>query len=673
MTRRRLVFLAAPLVTAFTLALFLFAAPSSLPSPASVVRLATTSSSSSAVGIPATQDRLPLWHDFGAIKARTRPVSSQVLATFGLAHLLADKTLPDSLFEDIWLTSAFLDTRPLVVGATPEVALIGAARSELGREGWSYEARSDTPLECHIAVRTRRGDDRFIVTPSLLTPMPDSHGRDKNKVPVIWTCPLWPRGATDDEFDWHGADIFVTLAKPALPPPPSAFVPVTNLPPIPKNHNEGLGHGAVCIQPIVGDTYAYSFPDFLQYYKALGFSDFYAYLLDPGPILLGVIAELVRNPLPGITVHPIRWTLPREWLKSTKPYMVDPRDWGIPGMEILSGEEEAKYAYSGGAPPKLDVDIWAFYQNGAHFDARFESYRAMAASARWTALVDLDEFLLLRPPSGIWPPPEVTSNPFTNWALTVDEEAKTLLPSGFIFRSAFTCSGCQPDTMPPKTKASQALSDEFGSDILRPNPSWPSPFTIAIRHETWFPEYVRTKAIYDPWAFFTGNFHFPNAPYQEYAAKRCEAWFGDAAACDEPYSKLFRGKAQFLPVPPPEVYNNHEEIVTTEYAVGAMYHQRNWWPQAAALAQWEFKAYQEGLDILSDPSSYDQLLAGMRFKKPSWRGVLPEREGPGAIVEDWSLFNTMGGVMVDILRQRKEQPLRRWVNGTHWVGGRDER
>ena len=72
---------------------------------------------------------------------------------------------------------------------------------------------------------------------------------------------------------------FVSLSTATTPPPPNAFVRTKALPRFdPVQHRLGAGSGAVCLQPLVGDTYAPSMRDFVAYYRALGFTDFYAYL-----------------------------------------------------------------------------------------------------------------------------------------------------------------------------------------------------------------------------------------------------------------------------------------------------------------------------------------------------------------------------------------------------------
>jgi hypothetical protein len=120
------------------------------------------------------------------------------------------------------------------------------------------------------------------------------------------------------------------------------------------SHNLGIGSAAVCLQPLVGDTYASSLRDFVAYYRQLGFDQFYTYLLDPGPETIAILREL--NLHDGF--FSIRWTLPKEWFWQQGSQRMDPRDWDIEGIPQLSDEEEYKYGYSGSDPPKIASKIW---------------------------------------------------------------------------------------------------------------------------------------------------------------------------------------------------------------------------------------------------------------------------------------------------------------------------
>lgn len=81
----------------------------------------------------------------------------------------------------------------------------------------------------------------------------------------------------------------------------------------------------------------------------------------------------------------------------------------------------------------------------------------MKEGARWTALVDLDEYILLKPPGEIWPPPaDHDQNLISLWAHTLLAN-RPQLPGGLEFRSVFLCATCQP-SIPPLDTVTKELS-----------------------------------------------------------------------------------------------------------------------------------------------------------------------------------------------------------------------
>ena len=153
----------------------------------------------------------------------------------------------------------------------------------------------------------------------------------------------------------------MTLSLPRLDPPASSFLPVTHLPtPDPATHPSGHGTSAVCLPPITGDFYAPFLKDYVAHYRALGFSRFYPYLLDPGLETLRVLRELMAE---GAGVEPVRWGVPKGWLFSTtrvwdteRSFAVPPGEWGLPGMDPLSDKVELDLGVpKGGA---RDVRLW---------------------------------------------------------------------------------------------------------------------------------------------------------------------------------------------------------------------------------------------------------------------------------------------------------------------------
>lgn len=162
------------------------------------------------------------------------------------------------------------------------------------------------------------------------------------------TDPLYPRS-------------FVTLSLPRLDPLHDSFVAVSPLPELDvEQHQTGIGPSAVCLPPLSGDFYAPFLADYFAHYRALGFSQFYPYLLDPGPETLKVLKELMRTE-EGIV--PVRWGTPKGWLYSTtvahdteRTFAVPPSQWDLPGMTPLPEHIEFEMGVpKGGA---RDVRLW---------------------------------------------------------------------------------------------------------------------------------------------------------------------------------------------------------------------------------------------------------------------------------------------------------------------------
>lgn len=98
-----------------------------------------------------------------------------------------------------------------------------------------------------------------------------------------------------------------------------------------------------------------------QYYRALGFTRMYTYLLNPGPRTLKVI-QAIRDEDDAALV-PIRWSMPQAWIRSSRirhaparEFLVDPALWNLTGVETISEDEENLLGVPNGGDG--DVDIW---------------------------------------------------------------------------------------------------------------------------------------------------------------------------------------------------------------------------------------------------------------------------------------------------------------------------
>jgi hypothetical protein len=299
--------------------------------------------------------RVP-WHDLSAIRARTRP-ASQTVAPLHLHHFNTD-TAPDP-FQTIYAVSAWLDTRPVVVGMAPQVAVIATMKGAGFMSFPSGEFPED-PVQCFVVVK-HKGKRRAVhfVGQTTLNALPDPHEGERDFVTVMYNCALADEdGATIQA--WETAEIYATLSLPTLEPPPDVFLPVTVLAKVdPQEHKTGEGPTAMCMPPLTGDIYAPYLRDFVAHYRALGFEKFYIYLLDPGPKSLAVIRDLALDD----EILPVRWTLPKGWLYSQlqqtipdKGYEVHPSEWDVPGIDNLELEVEQTLGVSQNG--EWDVRVW---------------------------------------------------------------------------------------------------------------------------------------------------------------------------------------------------------------------------------------------------------------------------------------------------------------------------
>ncbi|KAK4705636.1 hypothetical protein P7C70_g579, partial [Phenoliferia sp. Uapishka_3] len=608
--------------------------------------------------LPRTGSPPPQWRNFTSVNAATRPFEDGVFP-IKLTHL--NELRLKAPWSDVWIASAFVDSRPVLVGVAPEIVILGVGHGALADQ----MAWDKSPLVCYVLVKQRQQRKEEAVTlilPAYITALPDSHVDEKWYSGLMISCPLV--GTDGQTVPWEDADILASVSTATHPPPTHTFKRVKPLPIFDAaQHRLGTGPGAVCLQPLVGDTYAASMRDFMVYYRALGFTDFYAYLLDPGPETIAIIRELVHEE----GFHAVRWTLPLEWLASHKDYRVDPHEWEISGVPTLSREDEYHYSYSGSNPPKADVGVWAFAQNLAHHDCKF---RAQEAGNRWTAMIDWDEYLLLRPPSGVWPPSTRghEGSQIGDWAATFDDEAaKTRLPGAFLFQSAFLCILCQPSTLPA------SFSENFPTiDLLRPTPAVPSIFVSPVRHEIWFNVGYRAKALIDPWAWYCSTIHQPVMSYAQYSNLRSAAWNTSKTGAEtwSTYAAVLRPSISL--VPPPPITNISLVMNETIHARGGMYHLRADGRVAEALAEWESTANENNLDLFTDPTGAD-MFAEKRAVKEQWLTQMPHESTVGNIVivgnmvEDWTLFIAMSSALTKAIEDRRLKPLRRWT-GKEWVG-----
>ena len=347
-----------------------------------------------------------------------------------------------------------------------------------------------------------------------------------------------------------------------IQPTLDGFLPVGVLPEFDRDeHQTGEGPLAVCLPPLIGDIYAHEMRDFVEYYRALGVTQFYSYVMDPGPASLDVLRRLAK----ADDFQVVRWGVPIGWQfesvahqQPKQDFLVDPATWRIPGLEPLDPIIENGLGIT--EDGFFDIRLWyvaplcpcALFvltvcprryngQTPANQDCTF---RAMRDGTRWLASLDWDEFLVLRPPEGRWPAPSAGKRPhFIDFArsleplwawpdsmgpptaheLGLDASALTkgMLPTSYIFRSSFVCESCQPTEPPPPTPMYQQLRRQYPQlNLTHPAPGVPLLFASPVRHDDFFVHGARSKAISDPWAWYTIGIHFPGMGFPQYAVER---------------------------------------------------------------------------------------------------------------------------------------------------------
>ncbi|KAL8277457.1 hypothetical protein RQP46_010179 [Phenoliferia psychrophenolica] len=595
---------------------------------------------------------------YEAVANASRPLDAGVIHV-PLPHL-DEPRIREAGFAPFWISSAWLDPRPLIVEAAPEVTIFGVGPREMVEALEGGMKGDETPLWCYILVKQPGvADATRLVSRAYFSVMPDVHIETSTFASVKVTCSLiTPIG---EVVPSDVAEVFVTLitqSKSNLLSPHrllDAFKRVQPLPRVdPVQHARGIGSAAVCLQPMTGDIYAPSMRDYVSYYRALGFTDFYAYLLDPGPEALVILRELAQEP----GFHPVRWTIPNEWNEKRQPYHVNPNSWAIPELAVLTNNEED--AHSSGT--KAAVTLRDYGQNIHQHDCHF---RAILDGNRWVAPVDWDEYVVLRPPSGHWPPPSRghPKSSVGDWAATFDLRAtQGLLPSALVLNSAFVCILCQPrNTFPAPDPRLSSL------DLRNPTPAIPSIFVSAVRH-TWLAPTERSKMILDPWAWSLVDFHKPKQSYAYYALARAEAWGIGKTGVEvrDAYTAFMRLQTSLVGLIPEP--NLSQRTNVTNYGTGAMFHVRAdqfgrigravaAWAEVVDLTHGDRYRDQRGSDLLSQVRVSEELwsqYSGVKLQSP--------------MVEDWSVLEVMSGALGDMIAERRVSPLGRGSGKRRIVG-----
>ena len=140
--------------------------------------------------------RDPVWHDHSAIAALAQPHSTQVAPLY-LAHLAQYEVAPP--FNLIYLVSAWLDPRPVIVHSVPEVALVATTKA---RPFFKYGINNyeDNPLHCFFSIKPKGSSQTIYFTrQSSVQPQdsPDAHVSHSTQ-PRDWLLPWQPLGMLNE-------------------------------------------------------------------------------------------------------------------------------------------------------------------------------------------------------------------------------------------------------------------------------------------------------------------------------------------------------------------------------------------------------------------------------------------------------------------------------------------
>lgn len=352
-----------------------------------------------------------------------------------------------------------------------------------------------------------------------------------------------------------------------------------------------------------------------------------------------------------------------------------------------------------------------FGQAAAQQDCAF---RAMHDGARFVANVDFDEYLAFTPTAGsTWSKASSRGSPldrFVSWArslerewagqrprgqasvphgleptraeqlgVDVDKVAADLLPSAFVFQSAFACLKCRPEGAPPLTKSvEKAIRRRYGEmnwHNITLN-SLPLALQSPVRAD-WIALPRRSKAIVDPWsvrsgfvnprsdslihssavcfcrAWHSNVVHYPGISYADYAtqhgpcsstASRSVRSASDQACATALIETLGAGTHH---VQPNDAILPDSTPGRSEHGRGAMYHVRG----DRALSN-------EALNLDASPKRPPQTREEVvtaksvtRVTTDQWAATYGANYGPysGQLVEDWTLAALMTERLLELV------------------------
>lgn len=111
-------------------------------------------------------------------------------------------------------------------------------------------------------------------------------------------------------------------------------------------------------------------------------------------------------------------------------------------------------------------------------------------------------------------------------------------------------------------------------------------------------------------------------------------------------------------VRPPPPSSNVTDPTPSEYGLGALYHFRVDKKLSLALGRFNVEAEEEGLDVIEGQEGVARLRE-QRVEEFQWSTQYGD---DAVLVQDWTLLETMGEAMAEVIRRKQKFGARRWIS-----------
>ncbi|WIA43763.1 hypothetical protein OEZ86_010186 [Tetradesmus obliquus] len=366
--------------------------------------------------------------------------TSQPLPWRALHHLNKtshqDQANTSSSQAPAYLVSAFLDTRPIMHSQRAKIAVIMALNMRIEYSGWKCLLRLDSSTassqvldlalahtsynnEFHFMYQASTG---FCELPQALqdTLLPNSSlGATRTQPKATLTLIKASDARSFKDASWiHRPHIWV----------PVEVIPVLT----PQQYLSGEGSIAVCTPPVHTDGYAATLLGWQAFHKVMGVQQVFMYSFNPGPLIKPLMEFYAAQGFAQI------------------------QEWIVPFSSLNNKQQECllPFFHASEARSQFDSPPCTYHQDNyalAHWGQGLAIqdcvYRAMAASHRWVAVLDLDEYIL----------PQAAQDWHTMMQQLVSS-SKGVAAAEYSFDGVMMCSGClaqqQQQQQPANTTSS---------------------------------------------------------------------------------------------------------------------------------------------------------------------------------------------------------------------------